>query len=419
MGRGFDPAPIFSNILNNVKNIGKKDLWFLIQNNLWEVKMKTEDIINALLEHSKDPDVLRMLAPYLNNRRIRKEALQTILDGDLPVQVPCGDSVRTVIIHRSGTITIKDHSDDEIKAMLVCRIFGQPLCSCLRLQKIVSEINFDPNRNARNWSNLVIKIARQLIGRVRQVPDRQVRERLTRLLRFIHILKVIRCDQKRFLDDPNYLAKYQTWRSVESKVYNLLTETRTFKYNPCVILKFKPEGAQFQNTPNNNYYCGSSAWKTTTVSIRSVYSQPEICIELGVDFIRLYNQNRWYCIDTSGVSLGYKRISPEFFQLTYPEGVKCLILAENPVKVKIQGKEFRDCLAFVPRRYAAAPQSFFKRVYVDENGYIAAFVQPYPKDALKPGGAHPYALPVSWDWTPVKKVSWVRPLKKTKTGGRK
>jgi hypothetical protein len=369
-----------------------------------------KDFINALGKQLMNyiyPNHLtsQMHNLQLSNRKIRKKALQTILDGDLPVRVPCGDSVRTVIIHRSGAVTIDDHSEDELKTILVGEVLGQPPCSCLKLREIFRKTRFDSLEIARLRSDTLVrspvdvKPLKELVSKVKQVPGRQVKQRLINLFRFIHALRIMRCTQKRVLDNPDYAQRVndnQMWDSLERKIYNLITETRSFNYGPYVNLKFKTRGIRFRNP-----YYDQNYWKSTTVVFRGTRSRSEIDIKLGADFIKLYNRKQWYCVDTSGFVMRrgrslFQPICPTHHE--NPIEVKYLILAENPVKVQVGGRVLRDCLVFVPRHNTVDQKSFFKRVYVDENNRVAAFVQPYPKDAFSSR---------AWSWTPAKRVSWV------------
>jgi len=83
-------------------------------------------------------------------------------------------------------------------------------------------------------------------------------------------------------------------------------------------------------------------------------------VTLGLEFLRLYTQKRWFC--------------------EHPwSGRKYLILAEDSNSKVYQGQDVRDCCIFTPAAGKTALRALIKRVYVDPEGRIAAIVRPLPK----------------------------------------
>jgi hypothetical protein len=362
--------------------------------------MKLEDFISSLEKQLQDPifpEIItsRLLKLGLSKRETRKQALQIILKGDIPFEIYCGNSYqdltpRIVTIRRSGAITIDDHSKSEVKVMLAGEVLGQQPCRCLQFRKLFEKNDIKSTRASISSSRIKnnIETIQQAISNITWIRQKKVQWKLIKLYQFLIILRLMRNFQS-YSTTVDYIqrtTKQKMWKSLRERIYNLIIGMRVIDETPPVEIDFKAAGTLEGNDtyfhPKYSYY--DRNWrKITTVRIR----KRKIEIQLGMDFIKRYLQKQWYCIDASGLCV------------TKPKTAKCLILAENPVKAQIQGKEFRECLVFAPRRDTTTPQSFFKRVYVDENNRVAAFVQPYPKGALNSQ---------EWSWTPAKRVSWVK-----------
>jgi len=263
---------------------------------------------------------------------------EAVLERPRVLHVSCGGCKRSVTISPDGSISI-DHAPEEIRAMLVGEVLGQPICSCMQIRRLFAGAGNGLDPDVLRGASKKLRSARKAY-------------KLAQALRFHRRIR------KAAAQNPLSPERTAAMRKMERSICDMIGK------GPRPSISIDVRTASPLCWPIKSLLRRSVDLSTRYLMIRPGSAPaPVMTIYAGLDFLVRYARKRWFC--------------------THPQnGASFVILHESSKPAVYRDSIVRDCLVIVPRSSAKTPKTLIKRAYVDEAVLLVAVVSPNPVSLL-------------------------------------